>query len=67
MKTKDQKQVRPIIDDLESHEASTQIGSEIAELLGLKKNKDGNYKTQYGTKSPRGLARMLARCYGIPA
>jgi hypothetical protein len=38
-----------------SEEDLDMLGSELAELLGLRKKRNGRYNTAWGDKTPRGL------------
>jgi hypothetical protein len=37
------------------------MGDRIAEILNIKKNKDGRFNTEFGTKTNIGLARTIKR------
>ena len=42
-------------------EKQNQLGKEIAEILCLRKKKDGRYNTTWGDKTPIGLFNTVAR------
>lgn len=44
-------------------EMAARVGQQIAEVLKLRK-REGRYQTTWGTKTDRGLARMVVRMIG---
>jgi hypothetical protein len=43
----------------ENDTIAANVGNDIADFFGLKRDKNGRYKTAYGTKTAAGLARSL--------
>ena len=51
------KQAEPALSEKEE----TRRGAMLAEVLGLKRQRDGRYKTTWGTKTDIGLFRSVSR------